>query len=139
MELFWREHKLGLQLILSRDDGEEVVGTIRRTPRGYDAAAQTFGYDPGRAEKGMASMEEARAFVESFRPWEQFTDPGDQAVEPGVRSREDAGGAAPAAQQFQETPPGPSAGVVDEPEPRAEPTEPGSRTRRRWWEFWKSG
>ena len=87
MELFWREHKLGLQLILSSDDGEDVVGMIRRTPQGFDAAAQALGYFPGRAEKGIGSLEEARAFVESFRPWEQFNGPSDQAVEPGVRSQ----------------------------------------------------
>ena len=68
MELFWREHKLGLQLILSSDDGEDVGGMIRRTPQGFDASAQTLGYFPGRAQKGMGSLEEARAFVESFRP-----------------------------------------------------------------------
>ena len=139
MELYWREHRIGQQLILSRDGGEEVVGTIRRTPRGYDAAAQTFGYDPGRAEKGMGSLEEARAFVESFRPWEQYVDPSDQAVEPGVRSREDAEAAAPGAAQIEETLSAPSEDAADEPEPPREPTERGSPTRRRWWEFWKSG
>ena len=137
MELFWREHRLGLQLILSRDGGEEVVGTIRRTPRGYDAAAQTFGYDPGRAEKGMGSLEEARAFVESFRPWEQFVDPSDQAVEPGVRSREDAEAAAPDVGEVQETLSVPSGDVADEPNPPGEPAERGSRTHRGWWEFGK--
>ena len=86
MELFWREHKLGLQLILTSDDREDVVGMIRSTPQGYDAAAQALGYLPGRAEKGIGSLEEAKAFVESFRPWEQFNGPSDQAVESEVRS-----------------------------------------------------
>ena len=86
MELFWREHKLGLQLILSSDDREDMVGMIRNTPQGYDAAAQALGYLPGRAEKGISSLEEAKAFVESFRPWEQFNGPSDQAVESEVRS-----------------------------------------------------
>ena len=139
MELFWREHRLGLQLILLGDGGEEVVGTIRRTPRGYDAAAQTLGYDPGRAEKGMGSQEEARAFVESFRPWEQIIGPSDQAVEPGVRSREDAAVAAPRARQIQETLSASTEDTLAEPELPEQPAEPGPRTRRRWWEFWKSG
>ena len=34
--------------------------------------AKTFGYDPGRAQKGFASMEEAKAFVEGFEPWDIF-------------------------------------------------------------------
>ena len=86
MELFWREHKLGLQLILSSGDREDVVGMIRRTPQGYDAAAQALGYLPGRAQKGIGSLEEAKTFVESFHPWEQFNGPSDQAVESEVRS-----------------------------------------------------
>ena len=86
MELFWREHKLGLQLILSSDDREDVVGMIRRTPRGYDAAAQALGYLPGRAQRGIGSLEEAKSFVESFHPWEQFNEPSDQSVESEVRS-----------------------------------------------------
>ena len=139
MELFWREHRLGLQLILSSDGGEEVVGTIRRTPRGYDAAAKTLGYDPGRAEKGMGSLEESRAFVESFRPWEQLIGSSDQAVEPGVRSREDTAAAAPHAGESQETPSAPAEDAPAEPEPPGAPAEPGPRIRRRWWEFWKSG
>ena len=34
--------------------------------------AKTFGYDPERARKGFATIEEAKAFVdvESFSPWE---------------------------------------------------------------------
>lgn len=86
MELFWREHKLGFQLILSSDDHEDVVGMIRSKPQGYDASAQALGYLPGRAEKGISSLEEAKSFVESFRPWEQFNGPSDQAVESEVRS-----------------------------------------------------
>jgi hypothetical protein len=55
------------------------------TPRGYDAVARTLGYALGRAQKGIASLEEARAFVESFRPWEEFIGPGELEVEPGVQ------------------------------------------------------
>lgn len=85
MDLFWREHKLGLQLILSTDRGEDLVGFIRRTPRGHDALARTLGYNPGQSQKEIASLEEAKAFVESFRPWEEFTGLGELPVEPGIR------------------------------------------------------
>ena len=71
MQVYWREVRKGQRLILTMDDGQEQeVGGVRATKRGFDAFAQTFGYDPGRAQKGMASMEEANGFVEGFRPWE---------------------------------------------------------------------
>ena len=130
---------MGLQLILSNDGGEEVMGTIRRTPRGYDAGAQTLGYDPGRAEKGMASQEEAIAFVESFRPWEQLIGPSDQVVEPRIRSREDAAAAALRTPYIPEALSASTEDILSEPEPPGEPAEPGPQIRSRWWEFWKSG
>jgi len=82
MTLFWREQRIGLRLILIEQDTEEEVGTVRKTPRGYDAMARTFGYDPGRAQKDLPTLEEAKAFVESFRPWELFTGAIDIEVEP---------------------------------------------------------
>ena len=76
MNVFWREVKRGQRLVIASDDGdpesEEEVGGVRQTKRGYDAFAKTFGYDPGRAQKGMESMEEAKNFVESFSPWELY-------------------------------------------------------------------
>jgi len=85
MELFWREHRLGLRLILVTDDGkEEGAGSIRKTPRGYDATALAFGYDPGRAQKEIPTLEEAKAFVESFRAWDLFTGGEVLEVEPEI-------------------------------------------------------
>ncbi len=74
MRLYWRYTKRGQRLVLGADNGdlEEEVGGVRETRRGFDAFAKTFGYDPGRAEKGMASMDEAKQFVESFKPWELY-------------------------------------------------------------------
>ena len=40
---------------------------------------------PERAQKGLGSMEEAKDFVESFRPWELFLGPGDVHPEKDVR------------------------------------------------------
>ena len=85
MELFWREHRIGLRLILATDDGEEEVGAVRKTPRGFDAMAKTMGYDPGRAQKDIPSLEEAKVFVESFRPWEMFAGRVELEVESEVR------------------------------------------------------
>ena len=84
MELYWQEHKLGLQLILSTGDRTEVMGRIRRRKDDtYDVNARAFGYNPERAATGMASLDDAKAFVESFRPWDEFIGPSDLAVEPG--------------------------------------------------------
>ncbi len=72
--------------MLGRDDGTEAeVGAVRKTPRGFDALAKTNTYDPGRAQKGFGTMEEAKAFVESFKPWDLFGGDIDQKVEPAVR------------------------------------------------------
>ncbi len=71
MEVYWKDVRRGQNLILSEQEGqEEVIGGFRETIRGIDAYAQTFGYDPGRSQKGFATIEDAREFVESFRPWE---------------------------------------------------------------------
>ena len=65
MKVFWREHKTGQRLMLNPENGEEVeVGGVRRTPRGFDALAKTFGYDPGRAQKDFPTMDDAKEFVE---------------------------------------------------------------------------
>ena len=86
LELFWQHTKRGQRLVLSSGDGqEEEVGGVRETRRGFDAFAKTFGYDPGRAEKGILSMDEAKTFVESFRPWELFVGPEGLTVEAEVR------------------------------------------------------
>jgi hypothetical protein len=61
-----------MRLILTDGEHEEEVGGVRKTPRGYDAFARTFGYDPSRARRDIVNEDEARAFVEGFRPWELF-------------------------------------------------------------------
>jgi hypothetical protein len=90
VELFWQHTRRGQRLVLSGEEGqEEEVGGVRETRRGFDAFAKTFGYEPGRAEKGIPSMDEAKTFVESFSPWELFTGPGPLTVEAEVRPRPD--------------------------------------------------
>ena len=71
MQVYWRETRKGQRLVLLMDDGhEEEVGGVRQTKKGFDAFARTFGYEPGRAQKGISTMQEAKNFVESFSPWE---------------------------------------------------------------------
>ncbi len=84
MRVYWQIAKQGLRLMLVDGEKEERVGGVRETPRGFDALAVTFGYNPDRAKKGMASLDEAKAFVESFKPWELFTADRELAVETAV-------------------------------------------------------
>ena len=74
MRVYWRKVRRGENLILSdeNDGHEEELGGFRDTKRGIDASAKTFSYDPSRSRKGFPSIEEAKDFVESFRPWELF-------------------------------------------------------------------
>ena len=87
MNVFWQDVRKGQRLVLSVDDGgnEEEIGGVRETKRGYDAFAKTFGYEPGRAKKGIESLEEAKTFVESFSPWELYDGGQGLAVDDEVR------------------------------------------------------
>ena len=87
MKVYWKERRAGQRLILLLDDESETeVGAVRETKRGFDALAMTNTYDPGRAQKGFPSIEEAKAFVEAFHPWDIFGGDWDLEVEPEVRS-----------------------------------------------------
>jgi hypothetical protein len=71
MGVFWKDVNRGQNLILSEEEGqEEIIGGYRENKRGIDAYAQTFGYDPDRSRKGFATVEDAKDYVEAFRPWE---------------------------------------------------------------------
>ena len=90
MMVYWRERRKGQRLVLVQEEGgdEIEVGGVRETKRGFDAFAKTFGYDPGRAQKGMETLEEAKSFVESFRPWEMYQGTHGLSVESDVRPAE---------------------------------------------------
>lgn len=93
MKLYWQQSRKGERLILdSEDDDESIVeiGGVRETKRGFDAFAKTFGYEPGRAEKGIPSMEEAKAFVEGFAPWDLYDGGQGLTVDPTVRAEAEA-------------------------------------------------
>ncbi|HIM37263.1 MAG TPA: hypothetical protein EYM38_04465 [Dehalococcoidia bacterium] len=93
MSVYWKAVKLGQNLILSEDNGgdEKILGGYRDTKRGIDAYATTGGgYDPGRSMKDFGSIEDAKAFVEHFRPWELFG-AHDVTVDPDVKPIATAG------------------------------------------------
>ena len=43
-----------------------------------------MGYDPGRAQKGFLTMEDAKEFVESFQPWDIFVGSLEVELDPNV-------------------------------------------------------
>ena len=87
MKIYWGKTRRGQRLVLSgeHDGNEEEIGGVRETKRGFDAFAKTFGYEPGRAQKGFSTMEEAKQFVESFTPWDLYEGAAGLTVEAEVR------------------------------------------------------
>ena len=85
MSVFWRNVKRGQNLMTDDTAGlEEVIGGYRENKSGISAYARTMGYEPERSRKGFDSVEDAKAFVESFNPWDLFG-PRDAVVEAEVR------------------------------------------------------
>ena len=122
MRVYWKDVKRGQNLMLFDEDSsrEERIGGFRETNRGIDAYATTLGYDPGRSQKGFPTIEDAKAFVESFRPWELYGAQG-VTVEQEVR---------PASEPES----------IGEPDPlvtNAEPAVLDRQSPKRWWEFWR--
>ncbi len=73
MSVYWRIVKRGQNLVVDDTAGlEEIIGGYRENKRGIDAYARTMGYEPERSRKGFDTVEDAKAFVESFSPWELF-------------------------------------------------------------------
>lgn len=74
MNVYWQSVRRGQNLMFSDDESgrEERIGGFRETNQGIDAYAATFGYDPGRSQKGFPTIEAAKVFVESFKPWELY-------------------------------------------------------------------
>ena len=154
MAVYWRHAKNGQNLMFSaEDDGnEERIGGYRETKRGIDAYAATFGYEPGRSQKGFATIEEAKSFVESFQPWELYG-VQDVSVDHEVRPALDVGPASPSGPPPQSASndssnQAESAAAPAQPVEIAQPTNEkgtgaverpaGPQTKRKWWEFWKA-
>ena len=150
MKLYWQERRSGQRLLLVLDDDTETeVGAVRQTPRGFDALAKTNTYDPGRAQKGFASIEEAKAFVEEFHPWDLFGGDLDLEVDPDVRRL--PGEPSPPASDGVEQPSTTETPTarVEEPAKTSAPARPADeplqqapeegQPERRGWQFWKKG
>ena len=123
MRVYWKAVRRGQNLILSEQEGhEDVIGGFRETKRGIDAYAQTFSYDPGRSQKGFATIEDAKDFVETFRPWELH-------------------GARDATVEHEARPVSEPDSIIepDAPVTNAEPAVREHQTRKKWWEFWRNG
>ena len=85
VSVYWRNMKRGQNLIIDDTSGlEEVIGGYRENKSGIDAYARTMGYEPERSRKGFDTVEDAKAFVESFTPWDLFG-PRDLTVEAEIR------------------------------------------------------
>ena len=158
MKLYWEERKSGQRLILFGDDETETeVGAVRSTPRGFDALAKTNTYDPGRAQKGFATIEEAKVFVEAFHPWDLFGGDLDMDVEPEVRrlpgetptpsaseasqasqATEPASASIPAEDESGETA-GSAEPVTPSPGESGEPDMEEKQPRKGGWQFWEKG
>ena len=73
MSVYWKIMRRGQNLIIEDTSGvEEVIGGYRENKSGIDAYARTMGYEPDRSRKGFDTVEDAKAFVESFTPWDIF-------------------------------------------------------------------
>ena len=66
MEIYWEMTRRGQKFVLSWDERVEMIGGVRETKSGFDAFARTFTMTPERATKGLASMEDAKEFVEAI-------------------------------------------------------------------------
>ncbi len=73
MSVYWKTMKRGQNLIIDDTSGlEEVIGGFRENKSGINAYARTMGYEPDRSRSGFDTVEDAKAFVESFTPWDLF-------------------------------------------------------------------
>ena len=121
MRVYWKDVRRGQNLVLTEQEGEEqVIGGFRETKRGIDAYAQTFGYEPGRSQKGFATIEDAMDFVESFKPWELH----------GVQDVTVEHEARPVSEPESMVEP-------DPPVTNAEPAVLNPQSSKGWWEFWR--
>ena len=151
MRLYWRERRAGQRLVLLDDfDAEIEVGAVRQTRRGFDALAKTNTYDPGRAQKGFATLDEAKEFVEWFHPWDIFGGDLDMTVESQVQpdlsasdspaeaeADSDAGTSDPAATEAGDSGPAIEERDPAEDAPLRATDEPEQGRPRQGWQFWK--
>ncbi len=145
MSVYWKDVNRGQNLVLSEQEGqEEIIGGYRDTKRGIDAYAQTFGYDPDRSRKGFATIEDAKDYVEAFKPWE-LHDVYDVTIDREGNPASDSvstaatvtsGPSAASAESFSDSP---STATHSPSGQLAQAVVTEESPRKSWWEFWKKG
>ena len=108
----------------------QSIGGFRETSQRFDAYLTTSEYYPRNSKNGFTDVEDAKAFVESFRSWELYSAEGTE-VEPEVRPAYTRSGSLEEPHDADPLPP-PVAAIL-EPAPQVAPPS----SNKRWWEFWK--
>ena len=145
MSVYWKDVNRGQNLVLSELEGqEEIIGGYRDTKRGIDAYAQTFGYDPDRSRKGFATIEDAKDYVEAFKPWElhdvydvTIDREGNPASDAASTTATDTSG--PSAESGESVSDSGSTGNHSPSGQLAQAVVTEESPRKSWWEFWKRG
>ena len=99
--VYWQDARRGQNLVLTNDvtGREQRVGGFTEVNQRFAAYVTTAEYDPRNSKDGLPTMKEAKAFVESFKPWELYGAEGvsvEPEVRPAVKSSSPVSAAAPA-------------------------------------------
>jgi hypothetical protein len=114
IRVYWQAARRGQNLMLANDETgrEQSIGGFRETAQGFDAYVTTAEYDPRNSKNGLSNIAEAKAFVESSRPWDLYGAQGSE-VEPEVMLA--SANAEPADQPPAAEPPQQPVATVPEP------------------------
>ena len=99
--VYWQDARRGQNLVLTNDvtGREQRIGGFTEVNQRFAAYVTTAKYDPRNSKDGLPTMKEAKAFVESFKPWELYGAEGvsvEPEVRPAVKSSSPVSAAAPA-------------------------------------------
>jgi hypothetical protein len=98
--VYWQDARRGQNLVLTNDvtGREQRIGGFTEVNQRFAAYVTTAEYDPRNSKDGLPTMKEAKAFVESFKPWELYGAEGvsvEPEVRPAVKSSSPVSAAAP--------------------------------------------
>ena len=132
IKVYWQETRRGQNLMLSNDETgrEQRIGGFRETSQGFDAYVTTAEYDPRNSKNGLPDIQGAKAFVESFQPWELYGAQGSD-VEAEVRTASTT--PEPLDEPTPVEPQPEPVATIPESAPHVSPPPPN----KRWWEFWR--